>query len=159
VLLSVQAGLKAGEIAKLEWRMILSRSGAIGESIELEIKSDRRLVIRTIPLHPDLQHALRELRQASGGQGPVIRSERGAAMTPASIVNWFGIAFRELGLDGYSSHSGRRTFLTRAADLVQTVGGTLRDVQALAGHRSVQTTQQYTGPVPPTVSLSSATRD
>ena len=64
-------------------------------------------------------------------------------MTPVSIVNWFAAAFRAIGLDGCSSHSGRRSFITRAARLVHRAGGSLRDVQILAGHRSIQTTQRY----------------
>ena len=64
-------------------------------------------------------------------------------MTPISIVCWFGKAFRAIGLEGCSSHSGRRTFITRAARLVHKTGGSLRDVQPLAGHRSIQTTQRY----------------
>jgi hypothetical protein len=35
-------------------------------------------------------------------------------MTPLSIVVWFNRAFRNIGLNGCSSHSGRRTFITRA---------------------------------------------
>jgi integrase/recombinase XerD len=73
----------------------------------------------------------------------VAQSERGGAMTPQSIVVWFNRAFRSIGLKGCSSHSGRRTFVTRAARLVHKAGGSLRDVQLLAGHRSIQTTQRY----------------
>ena len=64
-------------------------------------------------------------------------------MTALSIVVWFKRAFQIIGLDGCSSHSGRRTFITRAARLVHHAGGSMRDVQLLAGHRSIQTTQRY----------------
>jgi integrase len=64
-------------------------------------------------------------------------------MAALSIVVWFKRAYAYLGLDGCSSHSGRRTFITRAARLVHETGGSLRDVQLLAGHRSIQTTQRY----------------
>ena len=64
-------------------------------------------------------------------------------MTAKAIVNWFADIFEELGLQGCSSHSGRRTFVTRAARLVQQAGGSLRDVQQLVGHRSIKTTQGY----------------
>jgi integrase/recombinase XerD len=75
--------------------------------------------------------------------GPVVRSERGGPMTPLSIVVWFARTYQIVGLNGCSSHSGRRTFITRAARLVHKAGGSLRDVQLLAGHRSIQTTQRY----------------
>jgi hypothetical protein len=52
-------------------------------------------------------------------------------MTALSIGNWFAAAYREIGLDGSSSHSGRRTFITGAARLDHKTGGSLRDVQLL----------------------------
>ena len=64
-------------------------------------------------------------------------------MRPIAIVCWFARAYRAIGLTGCSSHSGRRTFITRAARLVHKAGASLRDVQLLAGHRSLLTTQRY----------------
>jgi integrase len=64
-------------------------------------------------------------------------------MMAVSIVNWFSVAFRAVGLEGCSSHSGRRTFITRAVRVVHQAGASLRDVQLLAGHRSIQMTQRY----------------
>jgi integrase/recombinase XerC len=64
-------------------------------------------------------------------------------MTPRSVVNWFKGHYDELGLQGCSSHSGRRTFITRSARLVSRAGGSLRDVQELAGHRAITTTERY----------------
>ena len=64
-------------------------------------------------------------------------------MTAKSVVNWFTRLYQSLKLAGCSSHSGRRTFITRAARLVHKAGGSLRDVQELAGHRSLKTTERY----------------
>ena len=144
VLLSAKAGLRAGEIAGLTWDMVLDASGQISKAIELRHHAAKKGSGRLIPMHPDLADALSGLRQASTElAGHVVRSERGGPMTALSIVVWFKRAYAYLGLDGCSSHSGRRTFITRAARLVHKAGGSLRDVQLLAGHRSIQTTQRY----------------
>ncbi len=143
VLLAAKAGLRAGEIANLTWDMALDPAGAIGSVIELRDAAAKNGSGRLIPVHPDLRHALVAYRGLSTGIGPVIRSERGGPMTPLSVVVWFNRAFRNIGLHGCSSHSGRRTFITRAARLAHKAGGSLRDVQLLAGHRSIQTTQRY----------------
>jgi len=143
VLLSAKAGLRAGEIAQLTWEMILGADGAVGMVIELRDHAAKKRSGRLIPLHKDLRDALVSWRGIAAGQGPVVVSERGRAMTPLSIVVWFARAYRTIGLEGCSSHSGRRTFVTRAARLAHKAGGSLRDVQLLAGHRSIQTTQRY----------------
>ena len=145
VLLSAKAGLRAGEIASLTWDMVLGPVGQISGIIELRDHAAKKGSGRVIPIHPVLRDALAALRAlaAQSTTGYVVRSERGRSMSPPSIVVWFNRAFKSIGLKGCSSHSGRRTFVTRAARLVHKVGGSLRDVQLLAGHRSIQTTQRY----------------
>jgi integrase len=146
VLLSFKAGLRAGEIANLSWDMVLTPIGDLGSLIEFHDRAAKNGSGRMIPMHADLRTALltwQRLHLPADWTGPVIISERGGPMQPTSIVNWFATAFRTVGLEGCSSHSGRRTFITRAARLVHTAGGSLRDVQVLAGHRAITTTQRY----------------
>jgi integrase len=153
ILLSIKAGLRAGEIAKLTWPMVLDSQGKIGTAIELHNRAAKKGSGRVIPIHPALQKALGDwLRYCCEGQegnfdwqGNVIVSERGdtQGMRASSVVTWFATFYRKLGLIGCSSHSGRRTFVTKAARIVHRAGGSLRDVQQLAGHRSIEMTQRY----------------
>lgn len=145
ILLSFKSGLRAGEIASLTWPMVLSSSGQVSDRLSIAPCIAKYRSGRVVPLHADLRNALRSLHCRAGKPtaGPVIVSERGCSMTPRSIVNWFSEAYRALGLIGYSSHSGRRTFITRAARAIIKTGGSLRDVQELAGHRSLSTTERY----------------
>lgn len=154
VLLSVRAGLRAGEIAKLDWSMLTDGRGKVSNLIELPGRITKYGLGRRVPLHTELKAALNALAKEGGTRGPVIASERSAGgssraairpqhMSAKSVVNWFTAAYREAKLTGCSSHSGRRTFVTRAARLVHKAGGSLRDVQQLVGHRSIETTQGY----------------
>ena len=85
-----------------------------------------------IPIHEELRAALEALRaawpeRARAGQ-PVVFSERGT------------------GLFGPSSHSGRRTLLTNLARRCAQAGASLRDVQRIAGHADLGTTERYVEP-------------
>jgi integrase len=143
VLLSVKAGLRAAEITNLTWDMVLDPEGGVCTSLELRDCAAKMGHGRIIPLHSELRNALTALNRVARSGKTVVLSERGNKMKARSIVIWFSRAYRTIGLDGCSSHSGRRTFITRAARLVHKAGGSLRDVQLLAGHRSIQTTQRY----------------
>ena len=148
VLLSARAGLRACEIANLTWGMVLNPKGRVSSMIDVRSAIAKKQSGRRIPLHPELRAALNVLRKQTGAgdllpDRPVILSAKGSAMRSNSIVNWFVVLFRELKLEGCSSHSGRRTFITNAARKAHQAGASLRDVQMLAGHRSIETTQGY----------------
>jgi integrase len=143
ILLSVKAGLRACEMARLEWSMVLDARGKVADILAIHDAIAKKRGGRRIPMHPDLRHALRSLLRISEPSGPVLRSARGGCLRPTSVVNWFAALFRELGFEGCSSHSGRRTFITAAARNIHRSGCSLRDVQLLAGHRSIETTERY----------------
>ena len=148
VLLSARAGLRACEIANLTWGMVLDPKGRVAETIDIRSVIAKKQSGRRVPVHPELRAALNALRKTSHldnlrSDRAVILSARGSALRPNSIVNWFVTLFREPKLEGCSSHSGRRTFITNAARKAHQAGASLRDVQMLAGHRSIETTQGY----------------
>lgn len=145
VLLSFKAGLRACEIAGLSWAMVLGTDARIAAHADVGKGIAKYGSGRRIPLHPELRSALASLHktQQRPTAGPVIRSERGGHMTARSVVNWFRAAYADLSLTGCSSHSGRRTFITRSARAISKTGGSLRDVQELAGHRALSTTERY----------------
>jgi integrase/recombinase XerD len=143
VLLSAKAGLRACEIARLDWSMVLDPRGRIGDTIAIHDAIAKKGSGRRVPMHPRLREALATLMRETAPVGPIITSARGGGMRANSIVNWFVALFAELGLEGCSSHSGRRSFITSAARNVHRAGCSLRDVQLLAGHRSIEMTQRY----------------
>jgi integrase len=147
-LLSIKAGLRAKEIACLTWSMVTDSAGQVTDVIALPNRASKgRRGGRLIPLNNLLRAALVELHQLRGDavhpERPVVSSERGGPLTASSVTKWFFHLYRDLGMTGCSSHSGRRTFITRAVRKVSEVGGSVRDVQQLAGHASLQTTQRY----------------
>jgi integrase len=146
LLLSFKAGLQAKEIAMVTWAMVLDPSGEVGETLELQNGASKgRKGGRVVPLNDELRAALMALHADSKPKSAdrVICSERGRGMAPGAVADWFGDLYRALGLAGASSHSGRRTFVTKAAKAAVSAGGSLRDVQQLVGHASLATTQRY----------------
>lgn len=146
-LLSHKAGLRAKEIADIKWSMVMDAYRDISQEIKLENIAAKGLSGRVIPLNAELRVALVALHADRGymaqPENSIIYSERGLKMSAQTITNWFHKLYKKLGLQGCSSHSGRRTFATRTAKAIVAAGGSLRDVQQLLGHRSLQTTQRY----------------
>jgi integrase/recombinase XerD len=147
--LTVYAGLRAKEVASLRWEHILDEDGEVGEVLRLTNDASKGKSGGLVPLNSTLRETLGKLRElaiGNGGDGlgsPVIVSERGAAMQRQSIVNLLRAHYQRCDIQGASSHSGRRTFITNVARRISVAGGSMRDVQALARHANLQTTQRY----------------
>jgi integrase/recombinase XerD len=150
-LLSVKAGLRAKEIAGLTWGMVIDASGNLADQIALEDLASKGASGRIIPINKLLKQELQlqletvliKTKVQDLRNQRIIQTQRGKETSAQVIVNMFKGWYTRAGLIGCSSHSGRRTFITNAAKKISTVGGSLRDVQWLAGHSSLQTTQRY----------------
>ncbi len=138
-------GLRAKEIASLEISMITDADGNLSESIALEDKASKGRSGRVVFMSPALREKLNEYLTERRGtiSKYVVVSERSERFSAHAVVVFFARLYRKFGFSGLSSHSGRRTFASRAARKISLAGGSLRDVQALLGHRNLATTQRY----------------
>jgi len=148
-LLSAKAGLRAKEIASLRWEMVLNSDGILSDYIALPNNASKGRSGRQIPLNRQLKETLLDLfeieskRKEFDAKDFLVRTQRSKQTSSQAVINMFASWYRDLGMIGCSSHSGRRTFISNTARKISTVGGSLRDIQALAGHSNLQTTQRY----------------
>ena len=147
---STKAGLRAKEIAHLKWSMVMNSDGSVGDYLHLPNASSKGNGGRVVPLNRALKlNLIKLLQEHSSYQdftpqaSALIRTERSKGTSSQAIVNMFQRWYDRLGLIGCSSHSGRRTFITETSKKISTVGGSLRDIQMMVGHSSLQTTQRY----------------
>ena len=156
VVLSFYAGLRACEISGLPVTALLDAQGRVGEFIRLTGGITKGGKARQIPMHPYIQEAAQRFRTHHPDLDFVCFSQRFTRIKhqkPNALVVWFGALYRAVGFEGCSSHSGRRTFLTNLARMVNEHGMSLKDVQLLAGHARLDTTERYIDPVANTTSL------
>jgi integrase/recombinase XerD len=150
-LLSVKSGFRAKEIASLQWKMLVNFDGQMMNEIHLTNSASKgKNAGRVIAIHKQLKASLETLFDQVRKKNSfdvhsafVIITERSNKASAQTIVNTFQRWYSELGFIGASSHSGRRTFITNVAKKISAVGGSMRDVQSLAGHSNLQTTQRY----------------
>ena len=145
ILLSFKAGLRAAEIAGLSRSATTKASGGLGSEIFIGSHIAKKGKSRTVPMHPEVRSALEELYAAKEDSDFVAYSpyKRTDGMTANAMTVMLHRLYEKAKLEGCSSHSGRRSFITSTARKANLVGCSLRDVQMLAGHADLRTTQAY----------------
>lgn len=137
--------LRSKEIANLTIDMVTDADGKVADSIHLQDKATKGKSGRVIPMRQSLKDALTVYLSTkhSGKSEYVVETERSRKFSANAVAVFFKRLYLSLGMTDASSHSGRRTFITNCARKISLAGGSLRDVQLLAGHRSLSTTQTY----------------
>lgn len=139
ILLGHKAGLRAMEIAALDWRAVVDASGGLSDVIDLPASKAGHGQGR-IPICKDLAKALLVLAalRRFPRKGPVILTSRVKAFTAHAMSQKIMRIYRKAGLDA-TSHSGRRTFATRLSDR----GLNAFQVKRAMRHSHISTTELY----------------
>lgn len=147
--LTLYAGLRVSEVANLHITDLLEADGSVAQFVTVRPKVGKGGKGRRIPMHPKLAATIREYRRLYPSHDFVAFSQTWYTPKPqktATLTCQFRSIYAQAGLSGYSSHSGRRTFITNLAKQVGRNGFTLRDIQILAGHARLETTEAYIEP-------------
>ena len=144
MLLTHLAGLRIGEVACLRWSDVINQDGTVKEEIRLlpDMTKGRhpRTVFVNMRLREELAAYAAQARCVDRSY-PFFASQKSikAGFGANSLAQTFALLYAGAGVEGASSHSGRRTFLTNLANK----GTAIHILKALAGHRSISTTAAY----------------
>jgi integrase/recombinase XerD len=143
LLLSHYAGLRVGEIATLCWSDVLGTDGELKQQFYLKPENTKSNEARPVHVSKRLQRELLTYKSCVTQQfrrtDPLIPSQKRGPFSANSLCQLFRRLYREAGVNGATSHSGRRWFITRLAHS----GVSPKVIMALAGHKSLTTTQRY----------------
>ncbi|EDM69598.1 Integrase [Roseobacter sp. AzwK-3b] len=142
MLFSFYAGLRAKEIAALKRGDVFDDQGAVRDQFILSAAQSKGGRTRTVYLNQRLRRALADYASAlnlSDPKRPLFESQKGGHFSANTMCQLFLDIYRAVGLRDASSHSGRRTYITRLANK----GVGVRLLAELAGHSHISTTQRY----------------
>lgn len=145
ILLTCRLGMRIGEAAHLYAEDILDSRGELKDTLWVSGRFAKYGKEREVPLNrPEVVAALkRYLAKYPIKKGPLFFNQYGEPLSAGAGQKQVTDIYQTVGLHGCSSHSGRRTFGTRASRHIAKVDGSLRDVQKLMGHSNLKTTEAY----------------
>jgi integrase/recombinase XerD len=142
VMVSFYAGLRAKEIAALTVGNVFDEAGAVRSQFILSAEQSKGGKTRTVYLNQRLRKSLGEygatIRSADQNRA-LFESQKGGHFSANTMCQLFLDVYKACGLKDASSHSGRRTYITRLANK----GVGVRLLAELAGHSHISTTQRY----------------
>jgi integrase/recombinase XerD len=142
ILITHWAGMRIGEVAALRWGDVVAADGTIKSEFRLSAGQTKGRKPRTVLLPQRLRDQLLLYVREQGARrstAPFFDTQRSTGFTANTLTHIVNAIYRGAGLDGATSHSGRRTFITSLAER----GVSARVLMSLAGHQNLSTTQRY----------------
>lgn len=141
-------GLRVKEISSLTFKDVVDREFKVLDEVNLKRamtkgEKQRHVYITNKKITNALQDYVdftrNKEKEGFNILAPLFKTQRGSRFHPDVLQKWFRKLYDKTGLIGTSSHSGRRTFITRLIEQ----GADIKAVSRLAGHANIATTSEY----------------
>jgi len=142
LLLTHFAGMRVAEVAALRINDVLTSDNTVKAEVRLMPNQPKGKYARTVYLNERMQKELAKYIKTIRIKDPTLPlfyTQKQAGFSANSLTGYFFYLYRAVGLEGASSHSGRRSFLTGLANK----GTAIHILKSLAGHRNISTTAAY----------------
>ena len=141
-LVTLYAGLRVGEVASLRYMDVLDIDNEVRDEIRLDASVTKRNIARTVFVNAKLRKELKYYISLTPYQNladKLFYTQKNEGFTANTLTQFFHYLYRSAHVDGATSHSGRRTFITTLANK----GVSVRLLASLVGHKNISTTQFY----------------
>jgi len=141
-LTTLYAGLRVGEVAALRYMDVLGVDDEIRDEIRLDASVTKNNEARTVFVNAKLRKELQYYISVTPYQNladKLFYTQKNEGFTANTLTQFFHYLYRSAHIDGATSHSGRRTFITTLANK----GVSVRLLASLVGHKNISTTQCY----------------
>jgi len=152
VLLTYWGGMRIGECAALYVKDVLNIDGTVKNEINLTAEQTKGRFARTVVLADKLRKELKDyllsrfsekeltaVAYSSLYNKPLFITQKSEGFSANTLTYTMTMLYKQSGLYGCSSHSGRRTFITK----LSSKSVPLKVLMEMVGHRNLQTTQRY----------------
>jgi integrase/recombinase XerD len=141
-LVTLYAGLRVGEVASLRYMDVLDVDNQVRDEIRLDASvtkgNEARTVFVNLKLRKELQYYI-SVTPYQNLADKLFYTQKNEGFTANTLTQFFHYLYRTAHVDGATSHSGRRTFITTLANK----GVSVRLLASLVGHKNISTTQFY----------------
>ena len=138
------SGMRVGEVSSLRFKDVVDNDGNIRNEIRLTPEMTKGEFARVVFVNERLRKELQQYTRIYNPQDKAMKffysqKRDSDGFNANTLTQHFHFLYKRAGVDGASSHSGRRSFITNLASK----GVSVRVLMSLAGHRSISTTQAY----------------
>ena len=144
VMMMFNTGMRVSEVASLRIRDVMDSEGNIKNEIRLLAENTKTNEARTVFVNEKLRRELQQYAKLLVNTNPNCKffysqKRDSDGFSASTLCQHFHYLYKRVGLDGASSHSSRRTFITTLANK----GIGVRVIMGLSGHKALSSVQCY----------------